>query len=117
VKKKGQTLVPRNPFALAARQRRAGAHDKTRKIKRRDDRQALRKLLHSEKEEDGNAVLFLTEKPFPSRGDNPRRLRRHPLWKGGWGWGCYVPMDAGGGIFSFQFCGDTSVSRASVLRQ
>ncbi|MCL2309979.1 MAG: hypothetical protein FWC42_06850 [Proteobacteria bacterium] len=56
MKKKGQTLVPRNPFALAARQRHAGAHDKTHKIKRRDDKQALRKLLHTEK--GGDAVLF-----------------------------------------------------------
>jgi hypothetical protein len=59
VKKKVPTLTPRNPFALAARQRHAGAHDKTHKIKRRDDRQALRKLLRTEKQEDGDAVLFL----------------------------------------------------------
>jgi hypothetical protein len=50
MKKKGKTLAPRNPFALAARQRRAGAHDKTYKIKRRDNRQALKKLLLNEKE-------------------------------------------------------------------
>ena len=58
MKKKGKTLVPRNPFAVAARQRRAGAHDKTYKIKRRDDRQTLRKLWPTEKEEDGETVLF-----------------------------------------------------------
>ncbi|MCL2297056.1 MAG: hypothetical protein FWC38_08120 [Proteobacteria bacterium] len=60
MKKKGQMLAPRNPFALAARQRHAGAHDKAHKIKRRDDKQALRKLLRTEK--DGDAVLFLTAK-------------------------------------------------------
>jgi hypothetical protein len=67
VKKKGKTLVPRNPFALAARQRRAGAHDKTHKIKRRDDRQALRKLLRTEKDGDGDAVLFLPHRKKDSR--------------------------------------------------
>jgi hypothetical protein len=59
MKKRERTLVPRNPFALAARQRRAGAHDKAHKIKRRDDRQALRKLLHLEKDKDGDPVLFM----------------------------------------------------------
>ena len=59
MKKKGNTLVPRNPFALAARQRRAGAHDKTYKVKRRDDRQALRKLLNIEKEKDGDPSFFI----------------------------------------------------------
>ncbi|MCL2871434.1 MAG: hypothetical protein FWF41_00355 [Betaproteobacteria bacterium] len=70
MKKKGKTLVPRNPFALAARQRRAGAHDKTYKVKRRDDRQALRKLAYSEKEEDGNPVLFYcrAKRPFSGNG-------------------------------------------------
>ncbi len=62
MKKRGKTLVPRNPVALAARQRRAGVHDKAYKIRRRDDHQALRKLLASENkkggEKDGDAVLF-----------------------------------------------------------
>lgn len=56
MKRKGKTLVPRNPFAVAARQRHAGVHQKTHKIKRRDDRQALRKLMRTE--EDGDTVLF-----------------------------------------------------------
>ncbi|MDR0770523.1 MAG: hypothetical protein LBE75_04925 [Burkholderiales bacterium] len=54
MKKRGRTLVPRNPFALVARQRRAGAHDKAHKIKRRDDRQALKKLLRTEKDDDAS---------------------------------------------------------------
>jgi len=36
---------PRNPHALAARQRQAGAHDKREKVKRRDARQALAKAV------------------------------------------------------------------------
>ncbi|GGP25012.1 hypothetical protein [Silvimonas amylolytica] len=45
MKTRGKTLVPRNPFALAASQRHAGAHDKRHKIKRRDDKQALKREL------------------------------------------------------------------------
>ncbi|UXY14005.1 hypothetical protein N8I74_11795 [Chitiniphilus purpureus] len=36
---------PRNPFALAARQRTAGAHDKSSKAKRQALRQALQRSL------------------------------------------------------------------------
>ena len=36
---------PRNPVALAANQRLAGAHDKPGKVKRRDARQALAKAI------------------------------------------------------------------------
>lgn len=43
MKTRGKTLVPRNPFALAASQRHAGAHDKQHKVKRRDDKQALKR--------------------------------------------------------------------------
>ncbi|GGP17841.1 hypothetical protein [Silvimonas iriomotensis] len=45
MKTRGKTLVPRNPFALAASQRHAGAHDKRHKVKRRDDKQALKREL------------------------------------------------------------------------
>jgi hypothetical protein len=41
---------PRNPVALAARSRQAGAHDKTGKVKRRDARQALSKALKQGRE-------------------------------------------------------------------
>ncbi|WP_169307342.1 hypothetical protein [Chitiniphilus eburneus] len=36
---------PRNPFAMAARQRVAGAHDKSGKARRQAQRQALHKAL------------------------------------------------------------------------
>ncbi len=50
---------PRNPFALAARQKKAGAHDKTEKTRRRDARQALQRAI---REARGDAPLFL--RPF-----------------------------------------------------
>ncbi|MDR3426591.1 hypothetical protein [Silvimonas sp.] len=45
MKTRGKTLVPRNPFALAATQRHAGAHDKAHKVKRRNDKQTLKREL------------------------------------------------------------------------
>lgn len=45
MKNRDKTLVPRNPFAVAASQRKAGAHEKTEKTKRRDARQALKREL------------------------------------------------------------------------
>jgi len=45
-------LKPRNPVALAARQRNAGAHEKTEKTRRRDARQALKQQLKGGREED-----------------------------------------------------------------
>lgn len=45
MKTRQKTIVPLNPFALAARRRKAGAHDKKHKIKRRDARQRLRQDL------------------------------------------------------------------------
>ena len=45
MKTRGKTLVPRNPFAAAASQRKAGAHEKTEKTLRRDARQALKREL------------------------------------------------------------------------
>ncbi|WP_432719586.1 hypothetical protein R0381_000278 [Jeongeupia wiesaeckerbachi] len=47
MKKIGNTLVPRNPFAVAASQRKAGAHEKTEK--RRDAKQALRQAVQTMK--------------------------------------------------------------------
>ncbi|GAB7129481.1 hypothetical protein JCM19000A_39890 [Silvimonas sp. JCM 19000] len=45
MKTRDKTLVPRNPFAVAASQRKAGAHEKTEKTKRRDARQALKREM------------------------------------------------------------------------
>lgn len=42
---------PRNPVALAARQRQGGAHDKSEKTRRRDARQALHKALKQGRED------------------------------------------------------------------
>lgn len=36
---------PRNPFALAARQKKAGAHDNTEKSRRKQANQALQKAI------------------------------------------------------------------------
>ncbi len=41
MKTHGKTIVPRNPFAVPASQRKAGAHDKTEKARRHNARQAL----------------------------------------------------------------------------
>ena len=52
---------PRNPLALAARQRRAGAHEKSHKAKRRDDKQTLRTtVLTLLEEESGFAALLFS---------------------------------------------------------
>ena len=45
MKKIQNTIVPRNPFSVAASQRKAGAHDKKHKVKRRDARQQLKRAL------------------------------------------------------------------------
>lgn len=42
-----KTAKPRNPYALAARQRKAGAHGKSEKTQRRDARQQLKSRLAS----------------------------------------------------------------------
>ena len=49
----------RNTLVLAARQRHAGAHDKSDKAKRWDDKQALRKtVLKMQDEEGGGNAIF-----------------------------------------------------------
>jgi hypothetical protein len=45
MKYKQNTLVPRNPFAIAAKRRKAGAHELPQKTKRRDEKQQLKKML------------------------------------------------------------------------
>ena len=52
MKQRGKTLVPRNPYAVAASLRKAGAHDKTAKIRRRDAKQALQRAVRQGKEAD-----------------------------------------------------------------
>jgi hypothetical protein len=39
---------PRNPFALAARQRQAGAHEQSERARRRSERQALQQQLQQD---------------------------------------------------------------------
>ena len=45
MKKRDKTIVPRNPFAVAARQRVAGAHEKSFKAMRQQQKQQLRHAL------------------------------------------------------------------------
>jgi hypothetical protein len=58
MKKRGKTLTPRNPFALAARLRKGGAHDKRFKVKRRDDKQELKVLLKQKEKDDESSFSF-----------------------------------------------------------
>ena len=41
MKTRGNTLVPRNPYAMAVAKRKAGAHEKTEKARRRNAKQVL----------------------------------------------------------------------------
>ncbi len=52
MKTRGKTIVPRNPFAMAASHRKAGAHDKPEKVKRQHARQALQRDLRERKDEE-----------------------------------------------------------------
>lgn len=45
MKIRGKTLAPRNPYAVLAKQRAAGAHEKTHKAKRQQANQRLRQSL------------------------------------------------------------------------
>ncbi len=47
MKTRHNTIVPRNPYVMAAAQRLAGAHEKSHKVKRQRDRQQLRQALRS----------------------------------------------------------------------
>lgn len=58
-----KTIVPRNPYVQAAHQRKAGAHDKKTKVKRRDARQALRQALR-QTEQGGDFPPFLRSIPL-----------------------------------------------------
>jgi hypothetical protein len=42
---------PRNPVVLAARRRRAGVHETTEKVRRREGKQALRKAIRQGRED------------------------------------------------------------------
>lgn len=57
MKKKGKTLVPRNPYALAAKQRKSGAHDKCFKVRRRDEKQKLKALLRLQQKDDDSSFF------------------------------------------------------------
>lgn len=62
MKTRGKTLVPRNPFAVAAHRRKAGAHERTHKAQRHHDRQMLRrdlnKLLDGDKKGGGSGFAL-----------------------------------------------------------
>ena len=48
MKNRDKTIVPRNPFAVAARQRVSGAHEKSFKAMRQQQKQLLRRALKLE---------------------------------------------------------------------
>ncbi|MBP6344313.1 MAG: hypothetical protein KA346_00155 [Neisseriaceae bacterium] len=48
MKTRGKTLAPRNPYAVLAKQRSAGAHEKTNKAKRQQAKQHLRSAIKKE---------------------------------------------------------------------
>ncbi|MBP6861303.1 MAG: hypothetical protein KBC57_02985 [Neisseriaceae bacterium] len=48
MKTRGKTLAPRNPYAVLAKQRVAGAHEKTNKAKRQRANQQLRQAIKKE---------------------------------------------------------------------
>ncbi|MBV8658284.1 MAG: hypothetical protein JO142_10715 [Burkholderiales bacterium] len=60
-------LKPRNPVALAARQRNAGVHEKTEKTKRRDARQALKRELKGGREDFSALSHILSHQCRPYR--------------------------------------------------
>ncbi|WP_169719581.1 hypothetical protein [Chitinilyticum litopenaei] len=43
---------PRNPYAMAARQRNAGAHEQSERARRRSERQALQQQLRDNPQDD-----------------------------------------------------------------
>lgn len=45
MKVRNKTLVPRNPYAVAAGQKKAGKHDKSNKAKRQESKQQLRQII------------------------------------------------------------------------
>jgi len=48
MKVRNKTLVPRNPFAVAASQKKAGKHETSSKTQRQKDKQAIQKSLKAE---------------------------------------------------------------------
>ncbi|MDR1529591.1 MAG: hypothetical protein LBS40_04230 [Burkholderiales bacterium] len=63
MKQHGKTIVPRNPVAPIARRRKAGAHDKTYKVKRRDNKQKLKQTLRI-LDKKGDEVAFFILLPL-----------------------------------------------------
>ena len=64
MKTRQKPIVPRNPFALAARRRKAGAHDKKHKSKRRDARQRLRQDLQRDDNGGDSSPFFMSLIPY-----------------------------------------------------
>ncbi|WP_434779563.1 hypothetical protein [Neisseria sp. Ec49-e6-T10] len=58
MKVRHKTIVPRNPFAVAAHQRKAGSHEQTHKAKRKQDKQQLHKMLRTQKGVDSTPFLY-----------------------------------------------------------
>lgn len=62
MKKRGHTIVPRNPYALAAHQRKAGAHNTLEKRERRDSRRRF-KLECAELKKGGDVFSSFSHLP------------------------------------------------------
>ena len=62
---------PRNPYVAAAKFRRAGAHDKTEKARRRHDAVALVQAIRGSRRNDGEAVFQTTVSGHTGRSESP----------------------------------------------
>ncbi|CAK7031736.1 hypothetical protein CUZ56_02941 [Saezia sanguinis] len=58
MKTRHKTLVPRNPYAAAAAQKKAGTHEKSTKAKRQQAKRQLRALLDTPDKGGNNPPLF-----------------------------------------------------------
>jgi hypothetical protein len=68
---------PRNPYALAANQRHAGAHDKSEKTKRRNARQALKQALKQGRDDFSPFFLSVEKLVSTSLGNCSSLARIH----------------------------------------
>lgn len=53
MKTRNKTVVPRNPYAVAATLKKAGKHEKSNKAKRQENKQTLNKLIKNENDDQG----------------------------------------------------------------
>lgn len=53
MKTRNKTVVPRNPYAVAATLKKAGKHEKSNKAKRQENKQTLSKILKNESDDQG----------------------------------------------------------------